>query len=233
MSNIFQISQDLLAVFQELEDNGGELTDELEAKLTVSQTDFKTKIKSYTDVIKYTEGDIKLIDEEISRLKELKESKKKAIARLEKIVIWAIGMFGEANKSGNKFVDFGTGKVSVRNTEKVEVDDEFAEDAVNKFMEQIREIAFTGELENNEIEDLVTLPDDVINGVTAKISVDVPLKEFYGSAGNILRALYDSKKVFKYAPSINKTELKTALKENPEAYPMLAHLVPNQTLTIK
>lgn len=233
MSNIFQISQDLLAVFQELEDNGGELTDELEAKLTVSQADFKTKIKSYTDVIKYTEGDIKLIDEEISRLKELKESKKKAIARLEKIVIWAIGMFGEANKSGNKFVDFGTGKVSVRNTEKVEVDDEFAEDAVNKFMEQIREIAFTGELENNEIEDLVTLPDDVINGVTAKISVDVPLKEFYGSAGNILRALYDSKKVFKYAPSINKTELKTALKDNPEAYPMLAHLVPNQTLTIK
>lgn len=233
MSNIFQISQDLLAVFQELEDNGGELTDELEAKLTVSQADFKTKIKSYTDVIKYTEGDIKLIDEEISRLKELKESKKKAIARLEKIVIWAIGMFGEANKSGNKFVDFGTGKVSVRNTENVEVDDEFAEDAVNKFMEQIREIAFTGELENNEIEDLVTLPDDVINGVTAKISVDVPLKEFYGSAGNILRALYDSKKVFKYAPSINKTELKTALKDNPEAYPMLAHLVPNQTLTIK
>lgn len=233
MSNIFQISQDLLAVFQELEDNGGELTDELEAKLTVSQADFKTKIKSYTDVIKYTEGDIKLIDEEISRLKELKESKKKAIARLEKIVIWAIGMFGEVNKSGNKFVDFGTGKVSVRNTEKVEVDDEFAEDAVNKFMEQIREIAFTGELENNEIEDLVTLPDDVINGVTAKISVDVPLKEFYGSAGNILRALYDSKKVFKYAPSINKTELKTALKDNPEAYPMLAHLVPNQTLTIK
>lgn len=233
MSNIFQISQDLLAVCQELEDNGGELTDELEAKLTVSQADFKTKIKSYTDVIKYTEGDIKLIDEEISRLKELKESKKKAIARLEKIVIWAIGMFGEANKSGNKFVDFGTGKVSIRNTEKVEVDDEFAEDAVNKFMEQIREIAFTGELDNNEIEDLVTLPDDVINGVTAKISVDVPLKEFYGSAGNILRALYDSKKVFKYAPSINKTELKTALKDNPEAYPMLAHLVPNQTLTIK
>lgn len=233
MSNIFQISQDLLDAFQELEDNGGELTDELEAKLTVSQADFKTKIKSYTDVIKYTEGDIKLIDEEISRLKELKESKKKAIARLEKIVIWAIGVFGEANKSGNKFVDFGTGKVSVRNTEKVEIDDEFAEDAVNNFMEQIREIAFTGELANNDIEDLVTLPDDVINGVTAKISVDVPLKEFYGSAGNILRALYASNKVFKYAPSINKTELKTALKENPEAYPMLAHLVPNQTLTIK
>lgn len=231
--NIFQISQDLLNVFQELEDNGGELTDELEAKLTVSQADFKTKIKSYTDVIKYTEGDIKLIDEELSRLKELKDSKKKAIARLEKIIIWAIGMFGEANKTGNKFVDFGTGKVSVRNTEKVEVDDEFAEDAVNKFMEQIREIAFTGELANNDIEDLVTLPDDVINGVTAKISVDVPLKEFYGSAGNILRALYDSNKVFKYAPSINKTELKTALKENPEAYPMLARLVPNQTLTIK
>ncbi len=233
MSNIFKISQDLLDVFQELENNGGELTDELEAKLTVSQADFKSKVKSYTDVIKHAEGDIKLIDEEIARLKELKESKKKAIARLEKVIIWATDMFGDSTKSGGKFIDFGLGKVSVRNTEKVEVDDEFAEDAVNQFMEQIRQIAFTGELQNNDIEDYITLPDDVINGVTTKISVDVPLKDFYGPSGNILRALYDSHKVFKYSANINKTELKIALKENPDAYPMLAHLVKNKSLTIK
>lgn len=231
--NIFQISQELLDIFQELENNDGELTEELESRLTIVQANFKEKVKSYTDIIKYTNGEIDIIDKEVARLKKLKESKQKAIARLENVIIRAISMFGETTKSGGKFVDFGTGKVSVRNTEKVEVDDEFAEDAVNKFMEQIREIAFTGELENNEIEDIVNIPDDVINGITAKISVDVPLKDFYGSAGNILRALYNSNKVFKYAPSINKTELKSTLKDNPEAYPMLAHLIPNQTLTIK
>lgn len=231
--NIFQISQDLLDVYQELEDNGGELTEDLEAKLTVSQADFKTKVKSYTDVIKYTKSDIKLIDEEIARLKDLKESKNKAIARLEKVIIWAIDMFGDSTKSGGKFIDFGTGKVSVRNSEKVEVDDEFAEDAVNKFMEEIRQIAYTKELGSNDIEDLVTIPDDVIDGISAELKVSIPLKEFYGSAGNILRALYESNKVFKYSPNISKTELKDKLKENPDAYPMLAHLVQNKTLSIK
>ena len=63
--NIFQISQDLLDVFQELEDNGGELTEELEAKLSVSQADFKTKLDSYTKVIKNAESDINACDLEI------------------------------------------------------------------------------------------------------------------------------------------------------------------------
>ena len=31
--NIFQISQEILDIFQELEENGGELTEELEAQL--------------------------------------------------------------------------------------------------------------------------------------------------------------------------------------------------------
>lgn len=231
--NIFQISQELLDITQELEDNGGELTEELEEKLTVSQADFKTKVKSYTDVIKAIKADIKLIDEEVSRLKDLKEAKNKAIARLEKIIIWAIDMFGESTKSGGKFVDFGTGKVSVRNSEKVEIDEEFAEDAVNRFMEEIRQVAYTKELNFNDIEDLVTIPDEVIDGISAEIKVSIPLKDFYGASGNILRALYDSNKVFKYSPSISKSELKDKLKENPDAYPMLAHLIQNKTISIK
>lgn len=231
--NIFQISQDLLDVMQELEDNGGELTEELEAKLAVSQSDFKTKIKSYSDVIKSIKAETKLIDDEVSRLKELKESKNKAIARLEKVIIWAIDMFGDSTKSGSKFVDFGTGKVSIRNTEKVEVDEEFAEEVVNTFMEDIRQVAYTKELNANEIEDIIEMPDDVIDGINAEIKVTVPLKDFYGPAGNILRALYDSNKTFKYTSNVSKTELKDKLKEHPDAYPMLAHIIPNKTLTIK
>ena len=37
--NIWQIQQDLLDIFNELEDNGGELTPELEEKLAVTQED--------------------------------------------------------------------------------------------------------------------------------------------------------------------------------------------------
>lgn len=233
MSNIFQISQDILDIFQEIEENDGELTPELEEKLKCSQDDFKTKVENYTKVIKSAEGNIKTIDDEIKRLTALKKSKQNTIDRLEKIIVWAVETFGDTTKSGGKYLDFGTGKVNVRVSEKVEVDDDAATNVVNQFMEQIRQIAYTKELDKNDIEDLVTIPDEMINGVTARLQVDVPLKDFYGPAGNILRALYDSNKLFKYAPNISKTELKSELKENPDAYPHLAHITKSKSITIK
>ena len=45
--NIFQIEQELKELFDTLEENGGELTPELEEALAISQTDFVNKIKSY------------------------------------------------------------------------------------------------------------------------------------------------------------------------------------------
>ena len=39
--NIFEISKELESVFDELEENGGELTEELEEKLSISQNEFR------------------------------------------------------------------------------------------------------------------------------------------------------------------------------------------------
>ena len=41
--NIWQIQQELLDIFNELEENGGELTSELEDKLNITQSEFKNK----------------------------------------------------------------------------------------------------------------------------------------------------------------------------------------------
>lgn len=231
--NIFQISQELLDIFQEIEDNGGEITPELEDKLQCSQEDFKTKVENYTKVVKSVESDIDAIDKEIKRLTALKKSKTSAIERLEKVIIWAVETFGETTKSGGKYVDFGTSKVSVRNSEKVEVNEEYASAIEVAFMEQIREFAFSGELKHNDISDLVNIPDSAINGIVTRIQIDVPLKDFYGPEGEILKVLYSLNKDFKHTPNVSKTELKNELKDNPAAYPNLAYLKTNKTVTIK
>ena len=236
--NIFQISQELLDIFSELEENGGELTEELERQLAITQADFKDKIKSYTDVIKYTKSEIKLIDEEVDRLKGLKDSKNKAIARLEKVIIWAIDMFGESNKSGNKFVDFGTGKVSIRNTEKVEVNDDFAKEQLESFIDEIKSFARSKELYENPIQDLMSYNKD-LDGISADITFTVSAKDLfddtntYDSKLSILRILFSSNTDLKAKPSISKTALKEVLELHPDAYPDLAHIVPNKTLSIK
>ena len=75
MANIYNIQQDLLAIFDELEENGGELTPELEEQLNISQEEFRDKIKSYSNVIKMLENDIYNIKEEKARLSDLQKSK--------------------------------------------------------------------------------------------------------------------------------------------------------------
>ena len=83
--NIFEISKELESVFDELEENGGELTDELEEKLSISQDEFRSKVDAYLSVIRHTESDVDCCDKEIKRLQAVKKSKQNAIERLNNI----------------------------------------------------------------------------------------------------------------------------------------------------
>ena len=245
--NIFQISQELLDIFAELEENGGELTEDLEAQLAISQADFKTKVKSYGDVIKYTESEIDLIDKEIARLKDLKESKKKAITRLEKIIIWAVNMFGEETKSGGKFIDFGTGKISVRNSEKVEVNTDVTDLVVKNFFSYFNMLNYTKELNNysgidckdcvtalKEMENPVEITEDELYNIQTSLTLDVNLRDLLTGEGfEFTRHFLKFVSNYKAKSSVSKTILKDALKEGNVDLHNIAELVKNQTITIK
>lgn len=148
--NIWEIQQDLLAIFDELEENGGEVTEELEEKLAISQENFKSKVEGYVNVIKQIKSDIAAIDQESKRLAELKKSKNAVIERLTKVLVPAIQNFGDVSKSGSAFVDYGTGKVSIRNTQKVELDDDKLECMANEYAKCIAFEDMLGNASNRE-----------------------------------------------------------------------------------
>lgn len=121
MSNIFDIQQDLSSIFEELEENGGELTEELYEKLNISQEEFKSKVEAYINVIKSAKNDIELCKKENQRLRDRQKVKENLIDRLSKIVISAVEQFGDTTKTGTKFLDYNTGRVSIKNTQSVEL----------------------------------------------------------------------------------------------------------------
>ena len=232
--NIWQIQQDLLDIFNELEENGGELTPELEDKLNITQSEFKNKIENYLYVIKQTESDINACDAEAKRLTALKKSKQNTIDRIKSVMAKAIEQFGDENKNGNKFIDLGTAKITVRTSNKVIVNDDFAENLVNNTFDEVRSMVFTKELQSNDLKDLLIIPENEIDGVTATISIDVPLKDLYEANGDsFIKSIFAYGKDFKAKANISKTELKANLEDNPNAYPELAHLEQNKTLIIK
>ena len=232
--NIWQIQQELLDIFNELEENGGELTPELEDKLNITQSEFKNKIENYLYVIKKTESDINACDVEAKRLTALKKSKQNTVDRLKSVMAKAIEQFGDENKNGNRFIDLGTAKITVRTSNKVIVNDDFAENLVNSTFDEVRSMVFTKELQSNDLKDLLTIPENKLDGVTANISIDVPLKDLYKDNGDaFIKSIFAYREDFKVKANISKTELKANLEDNPNAYPELAHLEQNKTLTIK
>lgn len=254
MTNIYNIQQSLFSIFDELEENGGELTPELEEQLNITQEQFKSKIKDYSNVIKMLETDITAIKEEKARLSDLQKSKEKNIERLKKIMVEAIENFGDTTKTGGKYVDYGTGKVSIRNSQAIEVE----EDSVNRFVNRlitslkwynennqlhnglvdpIDVIAFanskTQEEEDDNVEvDLYDTKDTENLAISVDLDIDIPTLLTTEKGINLAKALLDYN-IFSIKAKADKKGIKDEAKSEQHFMPVFAKLVTNKSISIK
>lgn len=93
----------------------GEFTPELEQALAITQEQLQEKSLQYTYVIKNFEADCQAIDNEIKRLKAMKEAKDNAIDRMKEAVRNAM------LASGIDKIESSLFKLSLRRSEAVEV----------------------------------------------------------------------------------------------------------------
>lgn len=245
--NIWQIKQDLLNLYDELEENGGELTEELEEALLVTQENFENKVESYINVIKSVSSEVEAIKTEQKRLKDLCDRKQKSIDRLKTIVIDAIEQFGDVKKSGVKYLDYGTGQVSIRQTKAVDVNDEHTNKIANEIAATMKYAKEYNMLDDERLLDVNTLIDtikesdegfdvteDDLNNVDVELSVKVPVKELLDNDGYpIIREMARFTKDFDVAPAISKSELKKKLEANGACAPNIAKLKTNKSISIK
>lgn len=259
MSNIYNIQQDLLALFGAIEENDGELTPEIEEALSIKQEEFRDKIKSYSSVIKMLENDVNAIKEERDRLYDFQKSKEKTIERLKKIMAEAINTFGDTTKAGGKFVDYGIGKVSVKNTQTVEIDT----DSLDRFIDKAISY-FKWQSDNNQMSTSLVDPKDMliyvntpcfiednvyneeydenipkytiddINNINASINLDIPFKQLISTDKGIelLDALLKYG-VFKAVPKVDKKSIKDEAKGDKHFVPVYAKIVDNKSIIIK
>lgn len=249
MANIYQISQELLNIFDIIEENEGELTPELEEQLTITRESFNEKIKNYGNVIKMLQNDIAEIKNEKDRLNDLQKSKEKTIERLKTIMIEAIDLFGDSNKNGNKFVDYGTGKISIRSTQAVEIDEDSINTFVNRFITGLTWYGIQNQLDKNII-DVTSLIDyanqkknedeeeynftmEDMSTLDANVDLKLSIKELLSTdkGFELAKALVKFGS-FKVKASANKTEIKREAKEN-NVMPCYATLIDNKSIIIK
>lgn len=253
MPSIFDIQQDLYVIFSIIEENEGEITPELEEALTIKKEEFNTKIKSYVGFIKQLELDNKGIKEEIARLKDLQNSKEKTIDKLKKIMAVAINDFGDTTKAGTKFLDYGTGKVSIHKSDVIEVDEAGTKQFVNRFFRYFNWLHFTNTTDQQQLdvkdiidfcnktkqddeEDIVETDytDDDLTNLQASLDFKVNLKDLITNPNGLklINSLLDYNVLATVKPSVNKTEIKNEVKSNGEI-PTFAKYVIKDNVVIK
>jgi len=71
MKNLFNIDAELFEVYSQIENNGGEMTPELEAALEITESERLTKGEGYVYVIKQLKSQAEMIKAEAKRLQDL------------------------------------------------------------------------------------------------------------------------------------------------------------------
>lgn len=152
--SIYQISDELQLIINEIEENGGEITEDIEQKLAISQDELESKIDNYCNIIASVNSNIDFCKKEKQRINDLQNVKKNLVDTLKKRVLEAVERFGYEGKSGNKVIDTQTHKLFTKNTQLVIVDRERYELICNEAINYISELDTNGILDGSDNVDL-------------------------------------------------------------------------------
>lgn len=102
---IFEIEKNLLEVIDLLEQNGGEMTDEVNEILNVNRNEIEIKLSQYRHIIMKVQSEIQTGNDEIKRIQNMIARKNKALESLAMYSQKAIELYGleiSTSKAKNK-----------------------------------------------------------------------------------------------------------------------------------
>lgn len=115
---LYNIAAEELRICDMLEDNGGELTPEIEEALAINEENFVAKVDSYSEVILSYKAKGEAIANRIKELTTMKRVCDNIEKRMKERLVWAMETMGRDK------VEVGFHKLSFRNSTAVNITDE-------------------------------------------------------------------------------------------------------------
>lgn len=140
MAALYQIEQELLNIFNEIEEAGGELTPELEEKLNITQDNFKEKLNNYYKAVLSFTSDANSIKEEIDRLNNRKRLFDGRVKRLKENMLNAVQLFGNEGKTGNRFIELPGVRLYTKGSKSTNVDEQRVALIIESAIEYLRRV---------------------------------------------------------------------------------------------
>lgn len=153
MGSLFKITSDMQLIVNQLIENGGELTDELQHMLQITESQLQQKATGYAQVIRAMEYDNGVVDAEIKRLQEIKRTRKNVVERLKNNLSDAMQQFEM------DVIESPISKISFRSSQSVEIVDE--NEIPNAYKTQI----ITTKVDKMKIKQAIKNGDQVVGAI--------------------------------------------------------------------
>ena len=240
--NLFEISNDFRMLLDNIEECDGEITPEIEEALTITEENGRKKIDDYVKAIKAVESDIEACKLEKKRIAEVQERKQRLLDKLKSVVTNYVSEFGNTTKTGGRYIDCPTYKVSVRNSDSCEIDNEFINKCNVCVTSMITRLAYNNMLGRDlDYKDLVyntikeelgyEISDEVFKLIKVSVNFAVNADQLFDSDNENLLKAYSEADAVDFNLSSSKTDCKNAIKSG--TFVPFATLSVNKSLNIK
>jgi hypothetical protein len=123
--NLYQLTIEEMNFISMMEENGGEVNDEIMEDLAIRRENFQHKAEAYSKFILKLESEADQAATEIKRIQSIKKTKENTATRLRETLRDALMVFGNENpKTGNKAFETALFKLSLRKSQSVEITNE-------------------------------------------------------------------------------------------------------------
>lgn len=171
MASLYNISSEILRIFENVENNEGEITDEEYNSLVIKQEELKTKLDCYVKAVKEFNASAAFCKTEKKSIDDRKKIYENRVLRLKKAMLDAVNNFGELGKN-NKFIELESCRLYTKSSTAVNVD----EDRVNLFMTHFEK--FLREIVNGDV--LYTGEDVDLQGILDVINTNIKAEQECG-----------------------------------------------------
>lgn len=178
MASLYNIEQELLDIFETVENNEGEITDEQLELLAIKEEELKDKLESYCKAISIWSSDADCCKNEKKRINSVQKTYENRIERLKKVMLNAVQMFGQTGKT-NKFIELSTVKLFTRSSKSIDVNENRVDLLIDGYTKLISELNSQGILYTGEDVDLQGIIDIINANLKAELGDDfVPFTVF-------------------------------------------------------
>ena len=177
-NSLYNIEQDMIALYDKIEQQYGEILPEDEEALAINKENFENKLNGYNQYIHKLDDDIASCKKEEARIKDLRKKYENRQETAKNTVLKAIQMFGIQTKTGGYAIEFPTFKFSTRRSESIVPSDERLKYLNVELIRFIEELNNNDMLEPNTEWDLQGLCNSLNANIKAQMEADGVLDKY-------------------------------------------------------